>query len=130
MKRYFSDFAFMADIDLGEKFNMSYRLRSLLNEKIDLPKYGKAIQYILISPIIGSVLTPESEYISHKKELDVEFEIDPQVALDLNAASYFRLMRDGFLRAMEAMELPEDFDFVSFKADVQALRFEQLRQAA
>jgi hypothetical protein len=50
----FVDFTFMKSMDLGSKADMSYRLRCLLNEQIDLTKYGHTVQSILISPLIGS----------------------------------------------------------------------------
>jgi len=117
-------------MDLGSKANMSYRLRSLLNEQIDLARYGDSVQSVLISPLIGSRLSPESEYIPHKKRLNVEFIIDPQKAMDSDEATYFQLMLESFIQAMEEMELPEGFDFETFRKDVLNLRFEQLQQAA
>ena len=126
----FTDFTYMKSMDLGSKANMSYRLRSLLNEEIDLARYGDNVQSVLISPLIGSTLTPESKYIPHKKRLNVEFEIDSKKAMDLNEADYFKLMLESFIYAMEEMQLPEDFDFEQFKKDVLSLRFEQLQQAA
>ena len=126
----FTDFTYMKSMDLGSKANMSYRLRSLLNEEIDLARYGDNVQSVLISPLIGSTLTPESKYIPHKKRLNVEFEIDSKKAMDLNEADYFKLMLESFIYAMEEMQLPEDFDFEQFKKDVLSLRFEQLPVAA
>lgn len=126
----FTDFTFMKSMDLGSKSNMSYRLRSLLNEQINLAKYGDNVQSVLISPLIGSILVPESKYIPGEKRLNVEFEIPPSKAIDLNEADYFQLMLESFIHAMEEMQLPEDFDFEQFKKDVLSLRFEQLQQPA
>jgi hypothetical protein len=128
--KQFTDFTFMKSMDLGSKADMSYRLRMLLNEKIDLAHYGGVVQSVLFSPLIGSFLSPESQYVSQEKQLIVEFDIDPQQAIDLAEAPYFQLMLDSFLQAMEDMDLPEGFDFETFKKDVSALQFEQLQQAA
>jgi hypothetical protein len=122
----FVDFTFMKSMDLGSKADMSYRLRCLLNEQIDLTKYGHTVQSILISPLIGSFLSPESEYLPNEQRLNVEFDIDPQKAMDLDEAAYFQLMLNSFVQTIEEMKRPEDFDFESFKKDVEALRFEQL----
>lgn len=105
---------------------MGYRVGCLLNERIDLLKYGSTVRSILSSPLIGSTLSPESKYDSYKKQLVVEFEIDPQQAIDLNEAAYFQLLLHHFLKAIENMERPQDFDFEAFRSDVQQLKFEQL----
>lgn len=126
----FTDLTFMKNIDLGNKSNMSYRIRCLLNQAVDLTKYGSVVQSILISPFIGSAFTPGSEYDPHDKQLIVDFEIDPQQAIDLDEEHYFQLMLGSFIQAIEEMDLPKGFDFPSFKKDVSRLQFEQLRQAA
>jgi len=126
----FTDLTFMKSMDLGSKANMSYRIRCLLKQNIDLNHYGDAVQTVLISPFIGSSFSPESEYDPVKKELVVDFRIAPQQAIDLNEADYFQLMLESFIYAMEEMQLPEDFDFEQFKKDVLSLRFEQLPVAA
>jgi len=126
----FTDFTYMKSMDLGSKANMSYRLRSLLNEEINLSRYGGDVQSVLISPLIGSILTPESKYVPNKKRLNVEFKIDSKKAMELNEAGYFKLMLASFINAMEEMELPKGFNFEQFKKDVLSLRFEQLPVAA
>jgi len=126
----FTDLTFMRNIDLGDKANMSYRIKCLLNQTIDLTKYGDAVQAILLSPFIGSSFSPESEFDLNNKQLIIDFKITPQQAIDLNESAYFQLMLESFIQAMENMELPEGFDFETFKKDVLNLRFEQLQQAA
>lgn len=122
----FVDFTYMQDIDIGSKANMSFRLRSLLNENIDLAKYGDTIESIHFSPLIGSVLTPDSEYFPYEKQLNLEFYIDPEEAIDLEEQQFFQLLLDEFIKAMEEMELPEGFDLDSFKEDLRTLQFNQL----
>ncbi len=126
----FSDFTFMQSLDLGTKANMSYRLRSLFNEQIELAQYGNAVQSILISPLIGSILSPQSAYKSEQKRLIVEFEIPVEKALNLDEAAYFKLMLHSFIKAIQKMDLPSDFNFKTFQKDLKALRFEQLQQTA
>jgi hypothetical protein len=64
--------------------------------------------------------------LPNEQRLNVEFDIDPQKAMDLDEAAYFQLMLNSFVQTIEEMKRPEDFDFESFKKDVEALRFEQL----
>ncbi|MCO6490687.1 MAG: hypothetical protein J5I98_19885 [Phaeodactylibacter sp.] len=128
----FSNFTFIKQIapeTIGSKFNMSYRLKCLLAKEIDLAKYGKAVQFISFSPIIGEVFPPISEYIPSEKTLEVQYLIAPQQAIEADEAQFFRLMLEQFIAAMEEMELPEDFDFSLFREDLKALRFEQLQPA-
>ena len=122
----FTDLTFMKSIDLGDKAYMSYRIRCLLNQTINLVKYGSTVQAILISPFIGSAFSPESEYDLHKKQLIVDFRMDLNRAIEVNEPQFFHLMIEGMIEAMQEMELPEGFDFESFKKDIEALRFEQL----
>lgn len=122
----FSDFTYMKDIDLGNKANMSYRLRVLLNECIDLNQYGEAVQSISFSPMIGSVLTPESNYIPYKKKLILEFYMEPKQAISVSEATFFQQMLDGFLMSMKEMDLPKGFDFIRFEQDLKRLRFDQV----
>lgn len=129
----FSNFTFVKQISLevlGSKFNMSYRLKCLLEEQIDLTKYGEGVKHISFSPLIGEVFPPISEYIPSEKTLEVQYLIAPQQAIEADETQFFRLMLEQFIAAMEEMELPEDFDFALFKEDLKALRFEQLQQVA
>ncbi len=129
----FSNFTFIKQIDpdtIGSKFNMSYRLKCLLDKEIELAKYGGAVKYISFSPIIGDVFTPRSSYSKAKKKLSLEFFIDPQKAIEADEAQFFRLMVSQFIAAMEEMNLPEDFDFPLFRKDLESLQFDQLQQAA
>ena len=129
----FSNFTYIKQIDLdtiGSKFNMSYRLKCLLAEQIDLSKYGDAIQHISFSPLIGEVFSPESKYNPSTKKLKVEYLMNPEQAIEVKEAQFFQLMLEGLVGAIEEMQLPEDFDFEQFKKDVLSLRFEQLQQAA
>ena len=121
----FSDFTFIKQLDLGSKFNMSYRLRVLLNEQIDLAKYGNAVQSILFSPLVGEVFPPESKYVLDKKELEVEFFMEPEKSVEATEAAFFEQMLNGLITAIKEMKLPEDFDVESFEADLRALTFEQ-----
>lgn len=128
----FSNFTFVKQISLevlGSKFNMSYRLKCLLEEQIDLTKYGEGVKHISFSPLIGEVFPPISEYIPSEKTLEVQYLIAPQQAIEADETQFFRLMLEQFIAAMEEMELPEDFDFALFKEDLKALRFEQLQPA-
>ena len=122
----FLDFAYVKKMDLGEKFNMSYRIRCLLNENIDLSSYGHSIKKIMISPLIGSFQEPRSVYGRRNRKLTVEFDISPQKALDCDERQFFKLMITRFLEAIAEMERPKGFNFQQFKKDVEALRFEQL----
>lgn len=66
----FSNFTFVKQLspeELEGKFNMSYRIKVLLNERIDLSKYGNAIRHISFSPLIGEVFPPISEYMPTEK---------------------------------------------------------------
>jgi hypothetical protein len=129
----FSNFTYIKQIDLdtiGSKFNMSYRLKCLLEEQIDLSKYGDAIQHISFSPLIGEVFPPESKYNPSKKKLKVEYLMNPEQAIEVNEPQFFQLMLEGLMQAMEEMNLPGGFDFETFKKDVLGLRYEQLKQAA
>lgn len=129
----FSNFTFIKQIDpgtIGSKFNMSYRLKCLLDKEIDLAKYGEAVKFISFSPIIGDVFPPKSKYNRGEKKLSLEFHIDPQQAIEADETQFFRLMLDQFITAMEEMDLPQDFDLLLFKKDLKSLRFDQLQQAA
>jgi hypothetical protein len=62
----FSNFTFVKQISVEKlkgKFNMNYRLKTLMEEKIDLTTYGETVQPISFSPLIGEVFPPISEYI-------------------------------------------------------------------
>lgn len=129
----FSNFTYIKQLDLesfGDKFNMSYRLKRLLEEEIKLTDYGDAIEQIAFSPIIGEVFSPDSKYNKAKKKLSLEFFMDPEHAASCTESEFFYAMLNAFLQAMEATKLPADFDFDAFKEDLEALQFEQLQQAA
>lgn len=133
MKEQFIDFAFMMDIDLSSKFAMSYRLRCLLNESLNLSNYGKSILTILFSPIIGSVLDPENSFDALEKELRLEFYIAPEAVIEATEEAFFIMHIEGLLAALEQLPLtPEnfDFDFEKFKEDLEALKpkFNQLKE--
>lgn len=125
----FSDFTFSKQLDLEKKFNMSYRLRVLLNKHIDLGDYGTGLQSILFSPIIGPVLNPQSRYSRRYRKLTLEFYMDPQQAVEATDAQFFIMMRNALLQAMADFKLPKQFDFARFKQDVEALGYEQLEEA-
>lgn len=130
MERAFVDFTFMKDIDLGSKVDMSYQLRCLLNESIDLSIYGKTVESILFSPIIGPIFEPESEYDSLKKELRLEFYIEPEEAIQSDHLQFFHLHLDGLIKALDGLEYPpEDFDHQKLIEDIEDLRskFDQLK---
>jgi hypothetical protein len=101
-----------------------------LEEQIDLSTYGDAIKHISFSPLIGEVFLPESRYSPSKKKLKVEYLMNPEQAIEVNEPQFFQLMMQGLVRAMEEIQLPQDFDFEQFKKDVLNLRFEQLPVAA
>ena len=129
----FSNFTFVKQISVEKlkgKFNMSYRLKTLMEEKIDLAKYGKTVQHISFSPLIGEVFPPISEYIPSEKTLEVQFLMNPEQATKVDEAHFFQLMLEGLIQAMEEMELPEGFDFVNFKRDTLNLQYDQLPVAA
>ena len=129
----FSNFTFVKQVSLevlGSKFNMSRRLNCLLEEQIDLTKYGEAVKHISFSPLIGEVFPPISKYIPSENTLEVQYLMDPQQAIEADEAQFFRLMLEQFIAAMEEMELPQDFDLPLFKEDLKSLRFEQLQQVA
>lgn len=126
----FVDFTYMKDIDLGRKADMSYRFRRLLEECIELSAYGDKVKSIHFSPMIGSVLNPNSRYVAKQGRLALEFDIDLEVAVNTTESEFFYAMLEAFIQAVEAAPLPEDFDVAAFKADLKRLRFEQLQQAA
>lgn len=129
----FSDFTFVKQISLetlGGKFNMSYRLKTLLEEKIDLAKYGEVIQHISFSPLIGEVFPPISEYIHPEKTLEVQYLVNPEQAIEVSESQFFQLMLEKMIHTMEDMDLPKGFDFETFKKDVLDLQYEQLPVAA
>ena len=112
------------------KFNMSHRLKTLMEEKINLAKYGEAVQHISFSPLIGEVFPPISEYIPSEKTVEVQFLMNPKQAIEVNEPQFFQLMLDGLVQAMEEINLPDGFDFETFRKDVLGLQYEQLQQAA
>jgi hypothetical protein len=57
----------MKDIQLGNKANMNYRLKLLLEEARWLSDDGGTIQHIAFSPVVGEVFSPESRHDSYKK---------------------------------------------------------------
>ncbi len=129
----FSNFTYIKQLDpkvLGDKFNMSYRLKLLLERAINLSAYGEAIRQIAFSPLIGEVFVPESEYDASHEKLSLEFLMDPDYAVACTESEFFYAMLEAFIQAVEAAPLPEDFDVAAFKADLKRLRFEQLQQAA
>ncbi|MEN0004185.1 MAG: hypothetical protein AAF798_08580 [Bacteroidota bacterium] len=129
----FSNFTYIKQIPIElmqDKFNMSYRIKCLLEEHINLSNYGVAVRHIFISPLIGEVFIPESIYSASEKKLEVQFLINPDQAVAVSEAQFFRIMLEGFLQAMEEMELPYGFNFKVFRKDVEALQFAQLKQAA
>ncbi len=129
----FSNFTYIKEIDLeslGDKFNMSYRLKLLLEEALQLSDYGEAIQHIAFSPVIGEVFSPESRYDPSRKKLTLEFFMDPEHAVSCTESEFFYAMLHAFLQAMEDSRLPDGFDFEAFKEDLEELQFEQLQQAA
>lgn len=127
----FSDFMFMKDVDLGSKFNMSYRLRCLLNESINLTEYGKEVQSILFSPIIGEVVSPKSRYNKKKQSLILEYFIEPSEAIKADEYRFFHLLLNGIISSIKDLKkLPEDFDYISLIQDLKSLPFEQMKQVA
>lgn len=124
--KQFNDATFMEDLGTDSKFNMSYHLKELLNETLDLKHYSISVASILFSPVIGNVLVPKSRYLSKKKELSIEFFMDPEEALQATEKEFFYQMRDGFIAAINEMPLPADFDIIQFVEDVNDLRFDQL----
>ena len=123
----FLDATFMKQLNLGSKFNMSYRLRVLLNEQIDLAKYGTGVQSILFSPIIGEVFPPKSTYSRRYRKLTVEFFLDPEKAVQATEEEFFYQMLDGLIEAIKAMKLPKKFDIEQFEEDLRKLKFEQVK---
>ena len=125
--KQFNDATFMEDLGTDSKFNMSYRLKELLNETLDLKHYSISVASILFSPVIGNVLVPKSRYLPKKKELSIEFFMDPEEAVQATEEEFFYQMRDGFIAAINEMPLPADFDIIQFTEDVNDLRFDQLK---
>ena len=77
----FSSTAYIESELLGlEKASMTYPFRCLLNDKIDLSRYGDSVQHIYFAPIVSDKLNgitdPYCRYLKNKKELEVRFKIE------------------------------------------------------
>ena len=129
----FSSTAYIESKLLGpEKTSMTYPLRCLLNEKIDLAKYGNTVSHIYFAPIVSKMLegitTPYFRFKAIKGEIDVRFQLNLDKATEANSGAYFGLLLQGLIDQLSTANLPEDFKFDNFKKDLLGLRFADLEK--
>ena len=87
----FSNFTFVKQISLevlGRKFNMSYRLNCLLEEQIDLTKYGEGFKHISFSPLIRIPFCPSVNIFRLKRRWRPNT-FGPQQAVEADEAQFF-----------------------------------------
>ena len=106
-----------------------------INERIDLPKYGTAVEGITYSPTISEKLparhrSNKNQYLRSRKEWFLNIDLDYHKALQMNDWQYDQYILEGFLQCLERPGEVKGFDKVAFKKDILEIIGALLRQAA
>ncbi len=129
----FSSTAYIESDLLGlEKTSMTYPFRCLLNERIDLAKYGDAVRHIYFAPVVSQkaegFIEPYCRYKADSRELEIRYKLDVDHAVAADLAAYFQMMVHGLVDGITVNFFPSDFDILNFKADLFSLDFGELKK--
>ena len=113
----------------------SGRIIEFVNERIDLSKYGDAVEGITYSPTISEKLSErhrsnKNEYLKSQKRWFLTLDLDYHKALQMNDWEYDQYVLEGFLQCLERPGEVKGFDKAAFKKDILEIIGALLRQAA
>ena len=126
MRVQFLHFTIKDDIDLGDKSDIAIRLRQLMNRELDLHDYSDTAKSLLFSPIISDAFIPKLSYGYKTKQINIDFHIPVEVALQLTAPDFFDFLKSNIISGLRALNKPKDFQIDQFAKDLDALQFDQL----
>jgi len=106
-----------------------------INERIDLSKYGNAVEGITYSPTISKILperhrSNKNQYLRSRKEWFLNIDLDYGKATQMNDWEYDKYVLQGFLQCLERPGEVKGFDKAAFKRDIREIIEGLLQQAA
>lgn len=122
------------DPALRRKGNIG-RVIGFINERIDLSKYGNAVEGITYSPTISEKLpehhrSNENEYLKSRKHWFLTIDLDFNKAVQMNDWEYDQYVLQGLIQCLERPGEVKGFDKAAFKRDIEKIIEELTHQAA
>ena len=122
------------DQSLIGKGNMA-QIIDYINERIDLSKYGDAVEGITYSPTISEKLperhrSNKNQYLRSRKEWFLNIDLDFDKAIQMSDWEYDQYVLQGFLQCLERPREVKGFDKAAFKRDILEIIEGLLQQAA
>ena len=131
MEQFSSTAYIESDLIGPEKTSLTYPIRCLLNEKIDLSKYGTGVRHIYFAPIISDkldgIVEPYVRYLPEKKEIEVRFKMDAKASKEATLERFYELFIEQMANTLLGVKKLPDFDLNSLIRDCKQLGFYYLK---
>lgn len=108
-----------------EKGIIIHSLSDLLNERLQLSKYGSGIREFNFTAIIEpqAFFPTKYRYLKARQRVDAEIRIDYEQAMATSIETFKSLVAQNYLQAIDLLAEKNiaDFDLLSFRHDLQEL---------